>query len=202
MADKLERITGDASIKKYFDTDYLGAYSIDEGVEPIVTIEGIWHGDLTLGGGRKEHHVLLKFKEKSVRGIEEVKPLILNATNRKTLKKVYGDDSAKALEDKKIQLYIDPKVRDPQDGGFTEGLRIRPFKPKESAPTAQSAPIPPCADCREEIRDFIDGNGKTVSAKRIYEASLSKYGEGLCSSCAAKAAIAASAEAEGTENAE
>ena len=38
--------------------------------------------------GRKEPHVVIEFKEKSVQGVEEVKPLILNATNRKALKKL------------------------------------------------------------------------------------------------------------------
>ena len=170
MSDKLERITGETSLKKYFDTDYIGAYSIDDGIEPILTIDSVWHGDLTLGGGRKEHHVLLKFKEPRVPGVEEVKPMILNATNRKTLKKVYGDDSAKALEDKKIQLYIDPKVRDPQDGGFTEGLRIRPFKPKEATPMPTK-----CADTGKEITAT-----EKMTAAQIAAATQKKYGRPLC----------------------
>ena len=54
MAKELTRITGDISVKRYFDTDYIGAYSIDDGFEPIVTIDSLWYGELTLGGGAKK----------------------------------------------------------------------------------------------------------------------------------------------------
>lgn len=176
MADKLERITGETSLKRYFSTDYIGAYSIDDGIEPILTIDSMWHGDLTLGGGRKEHHVIVKFKEKRVPGVDEVKPLILNATNRKMLKKIYGSDSAGVLEGRKIQLCIDPKVRDPQDGGFTEGLRIRPFIPKIAVVATK------CADCGKEIQAYDDKHDTKYMAQYTYK----KYGKSLCAECAAK----------------
>lgn len=180
MAKGLERITGDVSIKRYFDTDYIGAYSLDEGAEPVLTIDSIWYGELTLGGGRKENHVVMKFRENRVPGVDEVKPLILNSTNRKTLKKLFGDDTASTLEGKRIQLYIDPKVRDPQDGGFTEGLRIRPFKPtiKDNAPIV-------CEGCTGTIAAY----GK-MSAKQLAEYTRQSYGKMLCSACAAKAKAA------------
>lgn len=174
MADKLSRITGDASIKRYYDTDYIGAYSLDDGAEPILTIDSLWYGDLTLGGGRKEPHVVMKFKEKSVAGVEEVKPLILNATNRKTLKKLFGGDSAAILENKRIQLYIDPKVRDPQDGGFTEGLRIKPFVPKVEG-------IPRCTQCKGEV--VAAG---PMSAVQIVALSQKRKGEIWCAACLKK----------------
>jgi len=174
MSKELERITGDTSIKRYFDTDYIGAYSIDDGFEPVLTIDSLWYGELTLGGGRKEPHVVVKFREKKVPGVDEVKPLILNATNRKTLKKLFGDDSAKTLEGKRIQLYIDPKVRDPQDGGFTEGLRIRPFIPKVEG-------VPRCAQCKEEV--VAAG---PMTAAQIVALSMKRKGEIWCAACLKK----------------
>lgn len=185
MAKGLERITGSASIKRYYDTDYIGAYSIDEGVEPILTIDSLWYGELTLGGGRKETHVVVKFREKQVPGVDDVKPLILNATNRKTLKKLFGDDSAATLEGKRIQLYIDPKVRDPQDGGYTEGLRIRPHHPKIQADT----PII-CARCESAI----GGYGR-MNARQMAEYTRQSYGEMLCADCATRAKAAKEAAA-------
>ena len=182
---ELERITGDASLKRYFDTEYIGAYSLDAAIEPILTVESLWYGEVTLAGGRKEPHVIIRFKEKTVKGVEEVKPMILNATNRKALKKAYGADTAEVLEGKQIQLYIDPKVRDPQDGGFTEGLRIRPFKPR---PQATPKPIN-CADCGSPIGAF----GKK-SAEEMAKYTTEKYGKPLCADCAKKVASAAKAE--------
>ncbi|MEG2000528.1 MAG: hypothetical protein RR053_03930 [Evtepia sp.] len=174
----MERITGDASLKRYFNSEYIGAYSLDPGVEPILTIDSLWYGDVVLGGGRSEEHVIVRFKEKAVHGVAEVKPLILNATNRKTLKKVYGVDSACALEGKQIQLFIDPKVRDPDGGGFTEGLRIRPFKPR---PQAATVPLPACTDCKEEITEC---NGKPPAYMVAY--TVKHYGVPLCALCATR----------------
>ena len=171
----LQQITGLSSLKKYFDSEFIGAYSLDPGAEPILTIDSFWYGDVTLTGGRKEPHVVIKFKEKSVPGVEEVKPLILNATNRKALKKAYGSDAPEILEGKPIQLYIDPKVRDPQDGGFTEGLRIRPYKPKIQ--------IIRCEVCKGEIK----GNGNKTAVE-IANHTMKKYGKKLCSECATKMA--------------
>jgi hypothetical protein len=174
MTDKMQRLTGDVSIKRYFDTDYIGAYSLDDGAEPIVTIDSMWYGELTLAGGRKENHVVLKFKEKSVPGCDEVKPMILNSTNRKALKKAYGNDTPATLEGKRIQLYIDPKVRDPQDGGWTEGLRIRPRIPKESGPAT-------CGECGEKI--VAAGN---MNAAQVLAYAQHRFKANLCAACMKK----------------
>lgn len=168
----LEKLTGKGSLKRYFDSDYIGAYSLDPGTEPILTIDSFWYGDVTLAGGRKEPHVVIMFKEKTVPGVEEVKPLILNATNRKALKKAYGSDAPDELMGKTIRLYIDPKVRDPQDGGFTEGIRIRPSKPTIK-----------CEACRGEIQAY-----KNTTAPQIAAHTKEKYGKQLCSECATKMA--------------
>lgn len=120
MADKLDRVTGTDSLRKFFDSPYMGAYSISDGIEPVVTIKEVLQGKITLDGGRKEEHVLLNFAERSVPGMTEVKPLVLNATNQKTLEKLYGK-GADTLIGKKIQFYIDPAVK--AIGGGTRNLR-------------------------------------------------------------------------------
>ena len=35
----MERITGSGSLKRYFNSEYIGAYSIDQGIEPVLTIQ-------------------------------------------------------------------------------------------------------------------------------------------------------------------
>ena len=77
-SDKLTRVTGNESLRKYFDSEYMGAYSINPGAEPVVTIDSVLYGKITLEGGRKEDHVVITFKEKNVPGMCEVKPLVLN----------------------------------------------------------------------------------------------------------------------------
>ena len=180
----MERIVGSASLKKYFNSDYIGAYSIEPGIEPILTIESLWYGEITLAQGRKEPHVVVRFKEKAVKGVEEVKPLILNATNRKALKKAYGADTAEVLEGKPIQLYIDPRVRDPQDGGFTEGIRIRPYQPRECK----------CQGCGNIITAY-----GSKGAVEMCEYTQKNYGKKLCADCAKREAEKKKAESEKNE---
>ena len=126
--DKLRQLTGDERLGQMRESEYLGAEDIDDGTEPVLTIAGLWYGSVTLQRG-KENKDVLSFKEERVPGILQVRPLIVNSTNRKTLRKLFGDAKASTLVGKQIQLYVDHNVRDPQDGGMTDGIRIRPYKP-------------------------------------------------------------------------
>ena len=200
MADKLDRVTGNDSLRKYFDSPYMGAYSITDGMEPVVTIKEVLHGKITLDGGRKEDHVLLGFSERSVPGVDEVKPLVLNATNQKTLEKLYGK-GADALIGKKIQFYIDPAVK-AIGGGTTEGVRIRQRVPRQT----DAGPVK-CGDCGNEITAAGD-----MSAVQVAAYARKRFGLELCAGCmkvldAAKKAeeaaqtCGAPAETEGVDNA-
>lgn len=172
--DKLRQLIGDERLGQTRDSEYLGAEDIDDGVEPILTIAGLWNGNVTLQRG-KENKDVLTFKEERVPGILQVRPLIINSTNRKTLRKLYGDAKASTLVGKQIQLYIDHNVRDPQDGGFTDGIRIRPYKPRAQ----QQAPVPPCFDCGNPIKPAM---GKTAAWLAAY--TTKNYGVPLCADCA------------------
>lgn len=181
--DNLRKLTGDERLGQMRDSEYLGAEDIEDDVEPILTIDALWNGMVTLQRG-KENKDVLSFKEERVPGIMQVRPLIINSTNRKTLRKLFGDAKADTLVGKQIQLYIDHKVRDPQDGGLTDGIRIRPFKPR----VKKEAPVPPCADCGGIIEAAM---GKTPCWLAAYTAK--HYGVSLCAACAQKRKEAASA---------
>lgn len=176
--DKLRQLTGDERLGQDRESEYLGAEDIDDDVEPILTISGLWNGMVTLQRGKEKKDVLT-FVEESVPGIRQVRPLIVNSTNRKTLRKLYGDAKASTLVGKKIQLYIDRKVRDPQDGGLTDGIRIRPFKPRVQEPAPP--PVPPCADCGQEIAPAMGKDARWLAG---YTAK--NYGVPLCAACAQK----------------
>lgn len=184
--DKLRPLTGEERLGQERESEYLGAEDIDDGVEPILTINGLWNGMVTLQRG-KEKKDILTFSEERVPGIKQVRPLIVNATNRKTLRKLYGDAKASTLVGKQIQLYIDHKVRDPQDGGYTDGIRVRPHRPRPAAPP----PVPPCADCGQAITAAM---GKDPAYLAAYTAK--HYGAPLCAECAQKRREAAPSEEE------
>lgn len=171
--DELKRLRGSERLGQNRESEYLGAEDIDPGTEPILTILYISNGTVTLQRGRENKDVLF-FAEKSVPGINNVRPLIVNATNRKNLKKAFGTVTADALEGQKIQLYIDHKVRNPEDGTMTDGIRIRPNKPKIAAIK--------CEGCGKNITAAY---GMTPEQLAAY--TYSQYGKKLCAECATKA---------------
>ena len=171
------------------DSEYLGADDIDQKIEPVLTIKNLYRGKVTLSRGKEVKNVLT-FVEESVPGIAEVRPLIVNSTNRQMLKRLYGQVTANALEGKKIQLYIEHGVRNPSNGELTDGIRIRDKKPAGEGAKPKAALK--CADCGKEIT----GSGN-FTAELIASGSRQKYGKALCMECAQKAKAAMeAAEAE------
>ena len=159
------------------DSEYMGAEDIDPGTEPILTIEHIYHAKVTLQRGKEEKD-LLTFHEATVPGIKRVRPLIVNSTNRKTLRKLFKAVTADTLEGKQIQLYLDPHVRDPSSGELVDGIRIRP-----RIPVSKKAEPILCEECGKEIT----GIGK-FSAEDIAQRSMKTYGRKLCIDCGKKLA--------------
>lgn len=174
--EHLRPLKGDEPLPR--DSEYLGADDLDTKTEPVLTIKNLYRGKVTLSRGKEVKNVLT-FAEENVPGIAgEVRPLILNSTNRQTLKRLYGQVTANALEGKKIQLYIEHGVRNPSNGELTDGIRIRDKKPAVGgkAPVAVK-----CADCGKDVT----GSGN-FTAEQIVKASKDKYGKALCMACAQK----------------
>lgn len=164
--DKLNRLSGDERLGMHRESEYLGAEDIKPGTKPVLTIEGIYYGKVTLQRG-KENKDVMTFREKTVDGICDVRPLIVNATNRKTLMKLYGAVDARTLEGKKIELYVDHNVRDPQTGGKTDGIRIMQTIPKAEEYI--------CSECGK----VIIGAGK-LTARDVALNTQKKFGKILC----------------------
>ena len=147
------------------DSEYLGADDIETDKEPVLTIKNIYRGKVTLSRGKEVKNVLT-FVEESVPGIiGEVRPMILNSTNRQTLKGLFKHVTANALEGKKIQLYIEHGVRNPANG---EG--------------AAKYVAPKCEECGKEIKGLSN-----FTAEQIAAGSKQKYGKCLCVECGKKA---------------
>ena len=173
--EHMKPLKGDEKLER--DSEYMGADDIDANVEPILTIKNIYRGKVTLSRGKEVKNVMT-FVEESVPGISEVRPLIVNSTNRQTLKRLYGQVTAAALEGKKIQLWIEHGVRNPSKNELTDGIRIRDKKPTAGG----KAPVAiKCADCGNDIVR----SGK-FSPEQIIAASKNKYGVALCMECAQK----------------
>lgn len=191
MIDKaLHQITGEDRLSKYVVSDYLGSGQLELDTDYPLTIDKLWQGIISTGG-KPEQQIVISFRERTIGEDIEVKPMILNATNRRTLKKLYGGDSAKVLEGKGIYVYVETGVKDPRGGGTTEGLRIRfkkPAPPKGKAFT--------CADCGETVKD---SGGFT--AAQIAGITQKRYDVVLCAGCSAKRKAASTpAQEESTDD--
>lgn len=106
--------------RKHDKTDFLGAVDVDEmGVKEVtLTIENVLWKDVKIRG-KQEMHRIATFKE-------NVKPMILNVTNSKAIKKVVNSQYLEDWIGLEVVIYIKEGVRMGAD--ITEALRIRSVK--------------------------------------------------------------------------
>ena len=69
------------------------------------------------------------FVEKEIRPGEQLKPMILNASNSKTMKGLSGSPFIDDWNNIEVMIYVDSNVRFGRD--TVEGLRISPNKPEK-----------------------------------------------------------------------
>jgi uncharacterized protein (DUF433 family) len=112
--------------RKAFDSPYLSSADI---VEPtVLTVKQVrLEGDKTKQS--KDVFNTAYFAEGEIRRGEKLKPMILNATNSKTMKALTGSSFIEDWTDVRITIYVDPGVRFGKD--TVEGLRISPHAPEE-----------------------------------------------------------------------
>lgn len=153
--------------KKLTNPDYLGAYALNPGEDLVATIKSVANETVTGSDGKKETCLVMRFHE-------NIKPMILNATNSKTITKLLKTPYIEYWSGRKIQIYVESVKA---FGEVVDALRIRPFLPVEKELV--------CADCGKTITGF----GKS-SAEVVAKHTLNNYGKMLCSECASKAAEA------------
>lgn len=189
-------MTGKERLGAFRNSEYMGAEDIESGTEPVLTIKALYNANITLARGKERHDVIV-FEEESIPGsINQVRPLVVNATNRKTLRKIYKAVTADQLVGKRITLYLEHNVRDPSSGDLVDGIRIRP-----KVPSAKSAEVVTCEMCKKPIIAFGQ-----YSAEQMVQISKERFnGRCVCVTCGAElkkqmeAEAAAKAEQSGTE---
>lgn len=130
-----------------------------------IVIERIEYKDSEEIGGRRESNIwVAHFAPNPYTKL----PMVLNATNRKRLAKLYPDCNGYINLLKNIPVRLTKeKCRDAQDGGDTWGLRISKMKPTapaqqaqpqyqkgpapEAAPTQQAQPQPAPAQAKQTL---------------------------------------------------
>lgn len=115
--------------RKAFNSPYLSSADI---VEPtILTIHRV---TLEIDKTKKTKDLFntAYFVEKEIRQGEPLKPLILNATNSRTMATLAGSKFIEDWSNTPVTIYVDPSVRFGRD--TVEGLRISAEKPRMQKP--------------------------------------------------------------------
>ena len=160
---------------------YLGSWDCTEG-ELILTIADFKEEVIEGDKGRKERKCIMYFAEKDVR------PMVVNLTNRKMLAKLYHTTDSNKLKGKLVKIGTE-RVR--ACGAEHDALRIRnvvPTVPKQSAPAKDA---PKCAECGKPI-----AAAGGMNPEQVAQYTAKKYNKPLCGECATKAASAAKDGAE------
>lgn len=162
--------------KQLSNPDYIGAYAFQPGEEKTVTISTVGVETVTGPEGRKEDCTVVRF-------VEDVKPLILNATNSKMIQRVLQSPYIEEWTGRSIVLGVETVNA---FGERVEAVRVKKRLPVQSA----------CTDCGQ----IIAPSGK-FTAQQIAGASRNQYGRALCMDCA-KAAKEAQGQEEVQDGAE
>lgn len=101
--------------KKAFNSEYLGSCDINSS-DLALTIKEVKLQMVKGHGGVEKSCNVAHF-------VEDVKPMILNVTNSKTVKKFAGSRYIDDWKNIPVKIYVDPNVK--MAGEITEGLRIR-----------------------------------------------------------------------------
>lgn len=116
--------------RNVFKSDHLGSADledlIEQGKQLVFTISEVKQEFGAKVAGKKGDFNIAYFKE-------NIKPLVLNATNSKIVKSFTGSSFVQDWKNVIVELYIDENVR-AVSGGTTQGVRIRPVQPKLQKP--------------------------------------------------------------------
>lgn len=125
---------GKTHFRKAFDSPYLSSADI---VEP--TNLTVAYVRLESDSTKKTKDVFntAHFAEKELRPGEKLKPMILNATNSKTMRNITGSAFIDDWNDVRVTIYVDPNVRFGKES--VEGLRISPKAPRKRVLTPANA---------------------------------------------------------------
>lgn len=122
--------------RKFFDKPYLGHWDLPDGRDVVVTIEKVEAGELHVPGKKPEKKPLITLRKTE-------KKMVCNATNSKTIAKMYGVN----VEDwvgKAIALY--KTTTNAQGGEQVECIRVRPTAPKPKKRPEEAPPADGGAD--------------------------------------------------------
>jgi hypothetical protein len=112
--------------KKVFNSDYLGSCDLDDGKDLKAVIKSVSVKSIKGQDGKEQDRNVAVFTD------SKIKPMILNATNCKIVKKFAKSVFINDWNNIPVQIFVKDDIR--AFGDITEGLRIRPVQPVMEKP--------------------------------------------------------------------
>ena len=153
--------------KKLTNPNYLGAYAFEQGEEKTGTIDYVKAEMVKGADGKEEECIVCHFREK------DLKPLILNKTNCKTISKLYNTPYIENWAGKKITMCV-KQVK--AFGDVTDAVRVK------SKVTGTKVQEIKCEECGQIIKGMGQYGPEFVAQK-----NKERYGKCLCIDCGKKA---------------
>ena len=132
--------------KNYQNPDYIGAYSFQPKERKIVTINTTERKVIKGPNNREDECLVVYF-------IEDIKPMICNATNSKAISKVVGSPYVEDWPSTKIELYVDSNVK--AFGDTVEAVRVKSTAPVIKKPTITEAQKRSAAE-KDASRELVE----------------------------------------------
>ena len=142
--------------KKVFNSDYLGSCDLEDGKDLKAVIKSVEVRKVKNTDGKEQERNVAIFTDL------KLKPMILNATNCKVVKKFAKSVFINDWNNIPIQIYVKDDIR--AFGDVTEGLRIREIQPAISKPKL-SRNMPAWNKAIEAIK----GGRTTADIEKVYD---------------------------------
>ena len=152
--------------KRLNNPNYLGAYAFEPGEEKTGTIDHVVQEKVMGSDGKSEECIVCYFREKNL------KPLILNVTNCKTITKIYNTPYIENWAEKQITMMV-KQVK--AFGDLVDAVRIKNVKPSSKAAEIK------CEECGQVIKGMGQYGPEFVANK-----NKERYGRCLCIDCGKK----------------
>ncbi len=143
---------------KVFLSDYLGACDLEEGKDVKLVIKNVSVKQVKGSDGKSQERNVAAFTD------PKIKPMILNATNCRVVKKFVGSPYINDWVNVPIQVYIKSDIK--AFGDITEGLRIREQQPKMDKPV-----LVPSIPAWQKAIDYLKGSGTIDNIRAKWDLS-------------------------------
>ena len=145
---------GKTHFRKSFDSDYLNSGQFGPGEEKNVTITAFKEAVEVVGQGNQ------KSVKPCIYFDADLKPLVLNMTNAKSIRKATGSPYMEDWVGRRITLYVQQGVK--AFGEIVDAVRVRPKAPVDKLPLISAERF------EKMIEKIADGSFDIVKARKSF----------------------------------